>query len=518
MTRRRTASKARAVDSSIDAGGANPADFSASVATMDFFRAMSDHAIVTAASVGILAACGRSPMTPSLDDTIASLSSPPGPAVRGIVRASGPDVVSIVSRVFQAEPGDAWKQARRAAAFSGIVRIERCVASIPATLHLWPSRRSYTGQPVAELHLPGSPPLLEAVLEALCACGARLARPGEFTLRAFLAGKLDLTQAEAVLGVIDAHDERELQEALSQLAGGLSQRMTRLRGELLDLLADIEAGLDFVDEDIEFVTPETLDRRLNEAASFVRELAAQAEGRMTSRVRRRVVLAGLPNAGKSTLFNRLLGRDAAIVSETAGTTRDWLVADWECRGMPVELVDTAGWDPGRNGIESLAQSLRDDQWERADLIVWCIAADFDPATSARDETLRRAARSRGRPLLIVGTKCDAAPVGLTDAACLVSATTGQGMDRLVAAVADRLGASRPGERQFLGTTAARCRESLLGAYEALGRSRAAAKERLGDEIVALELREALDLLGRVTGAVFTDDVLDRLFSRFCIGK
>ena len=185
------------------------------------------------------------------DDTIAALASPPGAAARGLIRLSGHGCREVLETCFSAAQPEQWRTARQATRFTGTLQLAGISRQIPAAVCLWPGRRSYTGEPAAELHLPGSPPLLEAVLSQLHTAGARPARPGEYTLRAFLAGRIDLVQAEAVLGVIDAADESELQQALRQLAGGLSAPVTELRSRLLNLLADLEAGLDFVEEDIE---------------------------------------------------------------------------------------------------------------------------------------------------------------------------------------------------------------------------------------------------------------------------
>ena len=200
--------------------------------------------------------------------------------------------------------------------------------------------------------------------------------PGEFTLRAFLAGRLDLLQAEAVLGVIDAEDHAQLQTALEQLAGGLSGRIGELREQLLLHLADLEAGLDFVDEDLDFVSRDILRERLEEGIARLDTLIAQAERRMTLSGRRQVVLAGLPNAGKSTLFNALAGRAAAIVSPMRGTTRDVLSAEVGLDGVVITLWDTAGWDDPASAIDAAAGDVRLDRLERADLVIWCTAADL----------------------------------------------------------------------------------------------------------------------------------------------
>ncbi|MEX0700720.1 MAG: GTPase, partial [Planctomycetales bacterium] len=284
-------------------------------------------------------------MSLHLDDTIAALASPPGGAARGIVRVSGPEVRAALDTIFQPDGPPRWNSSRAAQRHSGRILLPNVRAPLDVAVLLWPTRRSYTGEPLAELHLPGSPPLLEAVLSALHDRGARPARPGEFTLRAFLAGRIDLVQAEAVLGVIDAHDHRELETALGQLAGGLSGKIADVRRDLIDLLADLEAGLDFVDEDIEFVARHELAERVDRARGTVERLLDQASERMRTAGTRCVVLAGLPNAGKSTLFNALAGREAALVSPIRGTTRDWLSAELDWQGLAIELIDTAGWGP-----------------------------------------------------------------------------------------------------------------------------------------------------------------------------
>jgi tRNA modification GTPase len=456
-------------------------------------------------------------MNVSCDDTIAALASAPGPAARGIVRISGPSARPSVEHVFQPDEPQTWRATRRAARHRGRLRLASLRFALPVSVYYWPNRRSYTGQPAAELHLVGSPPILESVLAALYASGVRPARPGEFTLRAFLAGRIDLVQAEAVLGVVDAHDHRELETALRQLAGGLSGQLGKVRGDLLDLLADLEAGLDFVDEDIQFVTREEVAGRLAASQGALETLLAKASERIQSTGRARVVLAGLPNAGKSALFNALAGRQAALVSEVEGTTRDYLSAAFEWGGAAIELIDTAGWESGVIGIAFTAQELRREQIAQADLVLWCTAADLDARGRAADSALRDALCRDNRPVLVVGTKCDL-DISPGTTGLHVSAYTGSGLDELIEAVAERLTANSSGNRQFVGTAAARCRESLEGAIADLRLAAESASRGSGDEIVALEVREALAHLGSILGEIYTDDVLDRIFSRFCIGK
>ena len=463
-------------------------------------------------------------MNLSLEATIAALASPPGSAARGIIRLSGNDVREVLTGWFEPYDRVGWQSNRIAAVHAGVLNLPHARTAIPVEVHLWPNHRSYTGQPIVELHLPGSPPLLEAVLAEAHRRGARPARPGEFTLRAFLAGRLDLLQAEAVLGVIDAHDHIELQTALAQLAGGLSGRLAELRHDLLELLADLEAGLDFIEEDIEFVSRCELIGRIALARQFVENLLQQSSDRMQSRARAKVVLAGLPNAGKSTLFNRLASSESALVSPREGTTRDFLSAPIDWLGLSFDLIDTAGWELDTTGIAQSAQLQRADQLRDADILLWCSSATLDATQSNLDEELFAQAEAQSRCTLRVATQIDRigfapAAVVLADPAFAISAVTGAGLDDLAEQLRRRLAASRGPSRQWLGMTAARCRESLEAVAASLARAEEAAEsDAAGDELLAIDIREALDHLGRILGAVYTDDILDRVFSKFCIGK
>jgi tRNA modification GTPase len=469
-----------------------------------------------------------------LDDTIGALASAAGPAARGIIRISGPRALECLNGWFEPADGARWQSARVAACHAGALTLTGVRSPLSVLVYAWPNGRSYTGEPLVEVHVPGSPPFVEAVLVRVFEAGVRPAGPGEFTLRAFLAGRMDLLQAEAVLGVIDAAEDQALTVALRQLAGGLSGRMTQVRGELLDLLADVEAGLDFVEDGIEFVSRSELACRVRRAEQTIGELVRRCHGRAQSIAQRRVVLAGLPNAGKSTLFNALLGRDAALVSSIAGTTRDYLSGALEWNGLAIELIDTPGWEadvtdagttPDADAAASLtrrSQELGTQQREQADLVLWC--APLDPESKQQDDEdrLRSEQIDSGRPRVIVRTKADLvgqSGSGRTESAeIIVSAKTGDGLAQLVDRCAQLLGAATSGDEEILGTTAARCADSLTGCREALARAAAAAESGAGDEILAIELREALEHLGRVLGTVYTDDVLDRIFSRFCIGK
>jgi tRNA modification GTPase len=457
-----------------------------------------------------------------LDDTIAAIASASGVGWRGIVRVSGPDAARCVASLFRvAERGIDWTNAQAATSFAGELVLPGWHSPAPCDLYFWPDRRSYTRQPVVELHTIGAPPLLDAILAALCRGGARLAAPGEFTLRGFLAGRLDLTQAEAVLGVIDAKNRRQLDVALNQLAGGLSQPLSRLRDRLLDLLAHLEAGLDFAEEDIQFISRADLAEQLADARQQLDSIARQLADRGETTSTFRAVFVGWPNVGKSSLFNALAGAQRAIVSHVPGTTRDYLMTMIDLGGVSCELIDTAGVEPERAGDDSLsdqAQAMTARGRAQSDLQLFCLDSTR-PINTWEAAELSAETASR----IVVFTKCDDARSGLADAsgwwdAIRTSSLTGHGLDALRAGIRRHIEAAQTAETPVVAATAARCRDSLSRAADALARAEQLAEGSAGEELVAAEIRLALDELAQIVGAVYTDDLLDRIFSRFCIGK
>lgn len=439
-------------------------------------------------------------------DTIAAIASPPGPAPRGIVRLTGPDAWRVATNGFES-PGAV--QPIRPCRRTGSIRIPGLRAPLPAAFFFWPGPRTYTGQDAAEIHTVGSPPLLQRLLAHCLETGARLAEPGEFTLRAFLSGRIDLTRAEAVLGVIEARNPAQLQAALGQLAGGLAGPIATLRDRLLDILAHLEANLDFVDEaDVLLLGREALAAELADGARALSLLAEQLGSRDRPSGHPLVVLAGPPNAGKSRLFNALLGREHALVSPVAGTTRDYLSALIDCDGLTVELVDTAGEETPLTAIDERAQSLRSGLIDRADLLLACTPAD----------DMNESGATSGAGLKVL-TKCDLEGTCLSVDVTVVatSAATGLGLDALRESIARAI-RSADSAADLATTTGARCRESFTRAAESLTLASLTLTRPSTEELVAIDLRQAVDELGKVIGAVVTDDILDRIFRRFCIGK
>lgn len=466
------------------------------------------------------------------NDTIVAVASAPGGAARGVVRLSGGQTLACLERAFTpdaAEPSIADSAAARRIA--GSMRLsgdgDEPPMTVPGALLVWPAPRSYTRQPAAEFHCIGSPPLLAGIVEEMSRHGARPAAPGEFTLRAFLAGRIDLTQSEAVLSVIDARGREELDAALDQLAGGLSRPLHRLRNDLLAVLAELEAGLDFAEEDIEFISRGAVLERLVAARAAVAATLAQ----MAARDRRgevpRVVLVGPPNAGKSRLFNALVARyggptpPSAIVSSQAGATRDYLVGRVTIDGVECELIDTAGEVAA--AVDTILQAAQENtaaQRRTADVRLVCLDA---VATNAQQ--VREALSTLGAADVAVLTKSDlAAPVDREatqqgfDALQACSAATGDRIADLAQEIRVRVThAVHEGTGAVAAATAARCSGSLREAERAVS-SAIALVDGGAEELISAELRSALDALGEVVGAVCTDDVLDRVFSQFCIGK
>lgn len=491
-------------------------------------------------------------MIGSLNETIAAAASAHGAAARGVIRLSGPATPSAVLSVLFEEDRALWRslfeknQPMKRNARLNLFDSE--AASVSATIFFWPAGRGYTGEESAEIQTTGSPPILDKLLARLNDGGARLANRGEFTLRAFLNRRLDLTQAEAVLGVIDARRDDALKAALGQLAGNLAVPLTALRGELLDALADLEAGLDFADEAISFISPETLRERIESVQRRIDSLAETMTCRGRTNSARCVALTGPPNAGKSALFNRLKERFGvtaapdALVSNRAGTTRDWLETTLDLDGLAVRLVDTAGvedepvcadsnrWDHE----ERIAEAARRQSAairQSADLVLECREANVPDASKfSTDCEMEKSSGSAADIVTDVASDVASADrvIRVETKADLLgdffevrengrirtSAKNGGGLDLLAAAI--RRYFHETEATDAVPSTAQRCRSSLIDASGALDRAR-----RLvgADEVlVASELRLALDSLGQVTGAVHTDDLLDRIFSRFCIGK
>jgi tRNA modification GTPase len=448
-----------------------------------------------------------------VNETVFALATAPGRAAVAVIRLSGPAAGSALERLTGAPPPPRMATLRALRSADG--------ARIDQALVLWfPAPASYTGEDCVELHLHGGRAVVEAVTAALSGIGLRPAEPGEFTRRAFQNGKLDLSQAEAVADLVDAESEAQRGQALDQLDGALGRRYEAWRNALIDSLALLEAEIDFPDEDL----PGALAERVRPATdALVAELeVALAEGVRGERVREgyRIAVIGAPNAGKSSLFNRLVGREAAIVTPIAGTTRDIIEATFDLAGYRVLIADTAGVREGDDPIE--AEGVRRARaWaESAALRLWVV----DAASDGEDWRQAKALVRAGDLLLlnkadlgkgVAGDTASTWAESLGAEALAITSLEDASVEALHEwlrhrVVADLSGADFPAvtrERHRLRLTEAR--DHLVRAAAALG---------LGPELAAEDLRLAARALGRIAGRVDAEDVLDVVFARFCIGK
>jgi tRNA modification GTPase len=436
-------------------------------------------------------------------DTIVACATPTGGAL-AIVRLSGPKVRSISVSLLGEPPLTPKRATRRAAAFGGRGHLDDVVA----VLSLGPL--SFTGEDELELTCHGAAPVVRALLDACVELGCRLAEPGEFTRRAFLNGKLDLAQAEAVADLGRARTDAARRAALSRLSGGLSRRVEAARDPLFSLLAEVEARLDHPDEELPPVPPATVLSVLEDARDAVESLlAGEKRGRLL-RDGARVGLFGRPNAGKSSLMNALLRRDRAIVSPTPGTTRDVLEESVVLGGMPAVLIDTAGLRDGGDEVET--EGIRRAETELSDCDVAVLVHDSTLPGSEADILLDQAMSVRkGRPTLRVWNKTDL-QVPPSAGGVHISAKTGAGLDALEAAVSSAAGLFDHEEAPACG---ARQVEALNAALAELD---AAAPVAARPELLAARLRAAVARLGELLGEGAGEDVLDAVFSRFCLGK
>jgi tRNA modification GTPase len=455
-------------------------------------------------------------------DTIVAQATPPGRGGVGIVRVSGPKVPEIAAVVVGELPP------ARFATFARFLDARR--EPIDAGLALFfPAPHSYTGEHVLELQAHGGPLVLEALVERVLELGARRAQPGEFTQRAFLNDKLDLAQAEAIADLIDAGSREALRAAMRSLQGEFSGMVRGLLEALIDLRTYVEAAIDFPEEEIDFLADRELSGRFEALRAHFDGVLASAEHGRLLREGMTVVIAGRPNAGKSSLLNRLAGYDAAIVTPIPGTTRDVLRVPLAIDGMPLHVLDTAGLRDGGDAIEAEGIRRAHAEIERADRVLFVIDAAEDPQGAAFREQGERLPPAV--PVTLVFNKCDlvaaqaakAAPLAAGDLSrepspprVHVSALTGEGLGALRAHLKQCMGYSSVEG----GAISARRRhlESLARARAHTEEAARQLTERRAGELVAEELRAAQQALNEITGEFTPDDLLARIFAGFCIGK
>lgn len=447
----------------------------------------------------------------STDDTIAAISTPIGRAGIGIVRLSGPRSVEIVQALVR-------RDEKFSPRYATLTQLTGDGVNDQVVVTVFPAPHSYTGDDVAEVSAHGSPVVLQGILESSIAAGARLAEPGEFTLRAFLNGKLDLVQAEAVADLIDAVTPLQARAAFDQLEGTLTQAIGEIESRLFDLMARLEASLDFPDEGYHFVERRGGAAELEVIGKQIQTLLAQASRGRLIREGAQIAILGTPNVGKSSLFNTLLNADRAIVTPIPGTTRDLLTERANLRGLSVGLVDTAGIRESDDVIEREGVVRAQQAGNVADLTL--VVLDRSRALTGEDRALVGAAIERSH--LIVANKTDLPPAWTPLSvwnAVEISAKTGDGLPVLIEALSSRLGAAPERRDQPLVTNVRhaalleRARVALVRAAAAL-----ASDASVSEEFVLADLQEASAHLQEITGRRTTDDLLRHIFERFCIGK
>lgn len=453
------------------------------------------------------------------DDTICAISTAIGLAGIGVVRVSGAKALQVVHPLFKGS-AELEKVQSHTAHYGHVIDPENQGIIDEALFLIMKAPRTYTGEDVVEIQTHGSPLILEKILSLLVMQGARLATPGEFTRRSFLSGKIDLAQAEAVMELITAENWDHHQWALSQLKGSLSKRIVGLRERLLQVLAHIEASIDFSEEGITFWTDLGMSKEIGSVSEEVERLMAEyAEGRKI-RDGFMVVIVGRPNVGKSSLMNLLLEEDRAIVTSFPGTTRDLLQETIHIDGLPLRITDTAGYRATNDPIEAEGVRRGEEALDKADLILWVL--DSSEPLQKEDEVLGK--RLQGKQKLILLNKTDL-PVRLNpqmqmehpaEVILSISTVTGVGMSALKKEIKQRL--SRKPEKEPPRVALLRHRNSLDAAAKSLFRAKQAVEERASWEFLAADLREATDSLGEIVGETTTDEILDQIFNGFCIGK
>lgn len=468
-----------------------------------------------------------------IDEPIAAQATPKGNGRYGVIRVSGVGSLREVKQFVR--DGYLGQNTESSFIADALFALHDWNVELPVTIWFWPAGGGYTGQESLEIYLPGSQPLIEKVLQTLFSTGTiRSAGPGEFTFRAFFNGRLDLIRAEAVLGVIDADSDRMLESALRQLSGNLSVPLLQLRESLIEALSHLEAGFDFTDEDISFITPKEIMICVKSAESLIKEKLVQISDRTDYHRIPRIILTGPPNSGKSSLFNRLVLRnrgehepEPAIVSDVAGTTRDYLEREVTLITQKVLLIDTAGLknkerpvsdiaDTERGNFELKIGDLTTQVLDSADLIFQCYDARLFLQRNAFLPPVRQNA-------FILLTKTDVLNehefnmIPVRKDVFRISAQTGIGIEPLCRASEDSLFYD-PARSEIVQMTALRCREAFQISLGALHEAETLIVGNADETLIACELRRALDAIGGILGTVQADDILDSIFSRFCIGK
>ena len=451
-------------------------------------------------------------------EPIAAIATPVGEGGIAVIRVSGKEAIATVNKAFQGK--NLTDQDSHTVHFGNILDGDNQVVD-EVLVTLFHSPKSYTGEETVEISCHGGVLVTQAVLETVLALGVRSAEPGEFTQRAFLNGKMELSQAEAVADLIHAKSKKALDAAHQQLEGRLGEHIKQFRQQIIDATAMVELELDFVEEDVEFADKDELERLLEEVDEEIDDLLATYETGRLVKHGVRTVFIGLPNAGKSTLLNTLVGKDRAIVTDIAGTTRDTIDVDWSYDGLRFKLTDTAGLRDTEDVIEAEGVKRSQEAFEKADLAVYLKDLSQELTAEERKDIATFQKNAGDTPFILIGTKNDIA-IDVEDERMdydlKISALRGERIDELKKLMKQRALENSDYNESSLLVTSSRHRDALQKAQKDVRSALQALDQGMTGDFLSIDLRSALKNLGTITGEITTEDILDSIFSRFCIGK
>jgi tRNA modification GTPase len=450
------------------------------------------------------------------NDTICAPATAPGVAAIAVIRVSGPEAWSIFNKIYSQK--SLQNQKGYTVHFGKIASVSNPADTIDEVLFsLFKSPKSYTGEDIVEISCHGSTHIQQKILEALVEAGCRLAMPGEFTFRAFVNGKLDLSQAEAVSDLIISQNDMARKIALNQMRGGYSEMLEKLRQELIDFAALIELELDFGEEDVEFANREKLIGLIDLICAEIKTLTSSFKWGNVIKTGIPTAIVGKPNAGKSTLLNALLNEEKAIVSHIPGTTRDVIEDILTLDGLSFRLMDTAGLRLSDNEIEQEGIERSKQKAKQAQLVLYVYDASEESDASVTN-SIKELELSEDIHIIKIANKSDLNGYIKTDTTSIyISAKNKQGIEDLIQQMTQQFALGKEQENTFVITNV-RHVESLDKAYESLVAAKEGLEQKISGDLVAFELRGAINYIGEITGTIVNDDLLDSIFTRFCIGK
>ena len=457
-----------------------------------------------------------------MEDTIAAVATAYGEGGIGIIRISGEKSLDILRDIFEFGGETREIQSRRMTYGRIIDKENNCIIDEVLAVYM-KGPKTYTAEDVVEINCHGSVVSLRKTLELVLRKGARMAEPGEFTKRAFLNGRLDLSQAEAVIDVVKAKTDRSFDVAISQLEGGLSLKISEIRQKLLDLLVDITVNIDYPDEDIEEITYENIEQNILLIANMIEKLLSTASTGRMIREGIRIAIVGKPNVGKSSLMNGLLKESRAIVTEVPGTTRDTIEEALSIRNIPVYLVDTAGIRDTSDKVEKIGIEKSKEAFNNADFVIFII--DGSRALSIEDEQI--ADHLEGKKSLVLINKCDLArAVEIKDVRKLVpdadiietSLADGSGIDEIEEFIENMVYGGEISQSHSTMVNNVRHIDLLARSRDSLNDARSMTAAGQALEFIEVDVRSAYESLGEITGETVSDDIINEVFARFCLGK